>query len=396
VGIELTMKITVFGCGYVGMSISVLLAQKYDVITYDIDSDRISAINRNLSPIKDEGIESFLKNGTVKLYGTDNKDEAMFGRNLFIIATPTNYDPDSNYFDTTSVESVISEIIAANKNCSIVIKSTIPIGFVDKLRSKYDFEDIYFSPEFLREGSALHDNLYPSRVVIGGDNDFCEGYIQMMLSCAIAGDIPTYMMGTKEAEATKLFANTYLAMRVAYFNELDSFALGLGLNAKDIVNGISSDPRIMQGYNNPSFGYGGYCLPKDTKQLRANFRENNVHSSLIGAIVDSNNDRKRFLAAQVNQRGNGPIGIYKLAMKSGSDNFRESAIFDLIEDLRESGRELLIYEPGLFQDKYNGITVEHDLAIFIQKSVTILANRVDDVLAEVSEKVFSRDIFGDN
>ncbi len=360
------MKIAIAGTGYVGLSLATLLSQKNEVVALDIVKEKVDKINNRISPIKDEYIEKFFKEKKLNLKCTLDYKEAFEGAKFVIIATPTNYDDETNYFDTSMVEDIIEKVISVgDPNTVMVVKSTIPVGFIDSVKEKYGIDNIFFSPEFLREGQALYDNLYPSRIIIGEKS--------------------------KRAEAVKLFANTYLALRVSYFNELDTYAEMKGLNTKDIIDGVCLDPRIGTHYNNPSFGYGGYCLPKDTKQLLANYK--NVPQNMIEAIVNSNNTRKRHITDEILKRGPKTVGIYRLTMKSGSDNFRASAIFDIIRNLKYAGIDIIIYEPTLKEDKFEDYKIEHDLNSFKNNSDVILANRLNEELTDKIEKVYTRDIF---
>lgn len=403
------MKIVVVGLGYVGLSLSVLLSQYNKVVGVDVIQQKVDMINNKQSPIEDKEIQEYLSNKKLDLTATTDLELALVDADYVFIATPTNYNEETQYFDTSSVTEVAKQIIDANKSCWIVIKSTIPVEYTSKLITQLNCERILFSPEFLREGHALYDNLYPSRVIIGCDQSNPESYfraetaIKVLLEGAINKDVPRLIMSYQEAEAVKLFANTYLAMRVAYFNELDTYCSYLNLDTKNIINGVCTDPRIGTHYNNPSFGYGGYCLPKDTKQLKANYYFDEVPETLISAIVESNEQRKQQLANDImsvaeddaNYSGSEEvIGIYRLTMKSGSDNFRSAAIFDIINILKNEGKTLLIYEPMINAESYDGIPVENNLSAFKEKCTTIVANRATSDLDDVKTKLFTRDVFG--
>jgi UDPglucose 6-dehydrogenase len=384
-------KITIVGAGYVGMSLATLLSKNHTVVVLDTDSNRVNLINNRKSTVADTMIEKYLRDYDLDLSATTDEEEALQNSNFFIIATPTNYDPETNYFDTSSVVSVASRIVQLTDNGLIIIKSTIPVGFTSNLNDSLQTDRIVFSPEFLREGKALEDNLYPSRIIVGSRSQDAEVFTNLLLSSALKKDVPVLHMGSDEAEAVKLFANTYLAMRVAYFNELDSYAMHYGLSSKDIVLGASLDSRIGNYYNNPSFGYGGYCLPKDTKQLLANFKD--VPQNLIKAIVDSNSTRKQFLVDQVLLLEPKVVGIFGLAMKQGSDNFRFSAIQGIIEELLKLNLTIIIYEPALTENTYMNCKIVNNLKIFTNDSEVILANRIEDELKDVEQKVVTRDIF---
>ena len=385
------MKIAVVGTGYVGLSLSVLLAQKYTVVALDIVPDKVESINAGRSPIKDDYIEDYLQHRPLDLRATLREEEAYYGADYVIIATPTNYDDERNFFDTSSVESTIEAALRYNATAAIVIKPTIPVGFTESMQKKYGTEKIFFSPEFLREGKALYDNLYPSRIVVGSKLPQAKQFAQMLLDCAEKKDVPTLFVGCTEAGAVKLFANTYLALRVSYFNELDTYAEIKGLNTKEIIAGVSLDPRIGNFYNNPSFGYGGYCLPKDTKQLLANF--DGVPENIIRAVVEANRTRIDYIADTILAKGPCVVGIYRLVMKAGSDNFRHSSMIAVMERLK--GRvQLCIYEPMLRDDTFQGVEVVRDPDIFKERADIILANRLTEELADVAEKVYTRDLFG--
>lgn len=386
------MKIAVAGIGYVGLSNAVLLAQAHEVVAYDLSQEKIDLLNQKKSPIVDPEISDFLQNKQLNLRATQDKVDAYKGAEFVIVATPTDYDPDTNYFNTRSVESVISDVLSVAPQATIVIKSTVPLGFTNSVRIKFGCQNVVFSPEFLREGSALKDNLYPSRIVVGEISQRAKVFAELMSAAALAKEVPILLTNSTEAEAIKLFANTYLAMRVAYFNELDSYAHAHSLDAEQIIKGVSLDPRIGDQYNNPSFGYGGYCLPKDTKQLLANFE--GVPQNLVTAIVDSNSTRKDFIASCILESSPKRVGVYRLVMKQGSDNFRASAIQGVIKRLQERGVEIIIYEPTLNDKVFSNSKVENDLTAFMASSDVILANRLTSDLASVKEKVFTRDIFG--
>lgn len=385
------MKIAIAGLGYVGMSNAIILAQDNEVVAYDICSDRVADVNAKVSPIDDDLASEMLANSDMNLRATTRIEDAVEDAAFVIVATPTNYDPDTNQFDTTSVEAVIDGVIAHNPDATIVIKSTIPVGYVDGLRRRYS-ATIFFSPEFLREGRAVYDNLHPSRIVVGDQSPAARTFAELMHAGAEAKGVPVLFTGPSEAEAIKLFSNTYLAMRVAYFNELDTFALTHSMNPRQIIEGVGHDPRIGAHYNNPSFGYGGYCLPKDSKQLLANYQ--NVPQTLISAIIDSNSTRKDFIADQILSKEPKRVGIYRLVMKSGSDNFRTSSIQGVMKRIKAKGVEVQVYEPVLAERFFFGSSVVTDLENFKQTSDIIVANRIDDNLRSCEEKVFSRDLFG--
>ncbi|AHE64241.1 nucleotide sugar dehydrogenase [Pasteurella multocida] len=385
-------KITIAGAGYVGLSNAVLLAQHHNVILLDIDQNKVDLINNKKSPITDKEIEDFLQNKSLTMMATTDKEVALKNADFVIIATPTDYNTETGYFNTSTVEAVIEQTLSINPQATIIIKSTIPVGFTEKMREKFNTPNLIFSPEFLREGKALYDNLYPSRIIVGSTSYQAKVFADMLTQCARKKDVTVLFTHNTEAEAVKLFANTYLAMRVAFFNELDTYASLHHLNTKDIINGISTDPRIGTHYNNPSFGYGGYCLPKDTKQLLANYAD--VPQNLIEAIVKSNETRKRFITHDVLNKKPKTVGIYRLIMKSGSDNFRASAILNIMSHLKENGVEIVIYEPTLNQQAFEDYPVINQLSEFINRSDVILANRSEPDLNQCSHKIYTRDIFG--
>ena len=387
------MKIAVAGAGYVGLSNAILLAQHNEVVLKDIDPEKVELINKKKSPIIDRDIQEYLEKKPLNLKATLDPEEAYKDASFVIVATPTDYDPITNYFNTKSVEAVISEVRQINPDATIVIKSTIPVGFTDRMREKFKTDKIIFSPEFLREGRALYDNLYPSRIVVGDKSEEAKKFAELLIQGAIKEDIPVLFTGSVEAESIKLFANTFLAMRVAFFNELDTFAESHGLNAKEIIEGVCLDPRIGMHYNNPSFGYGGYCLPKDTKQLLANYQESGIPTYLIKATIESNIARKYYIAERIVKKNPGTVGVYRLSMKAGSDNHRSAAIIDIIEYLKAKDIPVLIYEPLLKEDNFMGFPVLKDLKEFKEKSDLIVANRFSEELEDVKDKVYTRDIF---
>jgi len=385
------MKIAIAGIGYVGLSNGILLAQHNEVVALDVITEKVEMLQNKISPIEDKEISEYLKKDNLNFRATLDKKEAYKGADFVIISTPTNYDETTNYFNTKSIEYVLTDLLSINPNVTIVIKSTIPVGYTKALNKKFNTNNIIFSPEFLREGQALHDNLYPSRIIVGEKSDRAMIFAGLLERGAIKKNVSVLFTDSTEAEAIKLFSNTYLAMRVAYFNELDSYAEKYDLSTKDIIDGVGLDQRIGVHYNNPSFGYGGYCFPKDTKQLRANFSD--VPNNLIGAIVDSNETRKEFITSQILQRNPKVVGIYRLVMKSGSNNFRSSAVRGVIEKLQEQNVEVVIFEPVLQEGNFEGLIVIKDFEKFNSKSDVIVANRFDPVLENVKDKVYTRDIF---
>ena len=385
------MKIAVAGTGYVGLSLATLLSEKNEVVALDVIPEKVDKINNRISPIKDEYIEEFFKTKKLNLRATLDFREAFQDAEYIIISTPTNYDDVTNYFDTSSVEDIIEKVISMGVKTTMIVKSTVPVGFIDNMKAKYHIDNIIFSPEFLREGKALYDNLYPSRIIVGEKSERAKKFANLLKDAALKNDVVIKYMNNTEAEAVKLFANTYLALRVSYFNELDTYAELKGLNTKDLIEGIGLDPRIGDHYNNPSFGYGGYCLPKDTKQLLANYDQ--VPQNIIEAIVKSNDTRKDHITDMVCKKNPNVVGIYRLTMKTDSDNFRASAIQGIIERLKKKKMSIVIYEPTLNEEIFNECKIIHDLEEFKNISDIILANRLDDNLKQVSKKVYTRDLY---
>jgi UDPglucose 6-dehydrogenase len=389
-----SQRIVVAGIGYVGLSLAVLLSQNNEVIAIDLDESKVDKVNNRVSPIDDDEISAFFADKELNLTATTDSIPAIAAADIVIVATPTNYDPEEDTFDTSSVESVIGLVVEHNPTALIVVKSTVPVGFTERVRAAFNSNNIVFSPEFLREGSALYDNLHPSRIVVGEDTVRGQAFADLLVAASLDENTPVMLTDSTEAEAIKLFANTYLALRVAYFNELDTFAAVRGLDARAVIVGVSLDPRIGDGYNNPSFGYGGYCLPKDTKQLLANYRD--VPQSTIRAVVEANEQRKDFIASDILTRKPVTVGVYRLIMKAGSDNFRESSIIGIIERLRSNGTDVIVFEPNLDDETFADVELVKDFDDFVARSDVIVANRATPELLGVGSKLYTRDLFGNN
>jgi UDPglucose 6-dehydrogenase len=389
-----SQRIVIAGIGYVGLSLATLLSQRNEVIALDLDATKVDMVNNRVSPIEDTEISAFFANKDLNLSATTDSVAAISTADIVIVATPTNYDPVADTFDTSSVESVIALVVEHNPSALIVVKSTVPVGFTERVRAKFASDNIVFSPEFLREGRALFDNLHPSRIIVGEQSDRAQAFANLLADASLDDNSPVLLTGSTEAEAIKLFANTYLALRVAYFNELDTFSAVHGLDARAVIDGVSLDPRIGSGYNNPSFGYGGYCLPKDTKQLLANYRD--VPQSTIRAAVEANEMRKDFIASEILSGKPATVGVYRLIMKAGSDNFRESSIIGIIDRLRAADIEVIVYEPNLDDESFGGVTLVNNFDDFVAQSDVIVANRLSDELSVAGDKVYTRDLFGDN